>query len=92
MKPKKLDPQRVILVPADEAALELGVGSAAEVGKLQALLTVTTAELGQFVIPLSAHHVGLMAAWGKRCLNLTAEEVASLRDNLTNFERNIEDE
>ncbi|MBU3749816.1 MAG: hypothetical protein FGM52_05095 [Mycobacterium sp.] len=83
----------MVLVPADEDALELGVGAAAEPGMLTACLTVTTAGLGQFEIPLTARQLGLLAVVSKQLLALDANDVARLRDQLNthNIERNDND-
>lgn len=91
MEPKKIDPKRVVLIPADEGAVELGVDTAPTPGKLQAVLTVRTAELGQFVVPLSAAQLHLLASVSATLLKMPAEQAARLRDELES-KRNQNDE
>ena len=82
MQPKKLDPQRVVLVPADEGAVALGFGAATTPGGLQAQLTVNTAELGQFTVLLSARQLALLAAVSKQLLTLNPHQIEELRNEL----------
>jgi hypothetical protein len=72
----------VVLLPRTEDDLCIGVGRAAEPGKLQAHITIQTADWGVFVIPLTATHLGMLSAVGKTLLTLTAEQAAELHTKL----------
>lgn len=83
--PQKIPGDTVVIVPACDGALALGVAPADD-GKLRPILTVRTEDLGNFCVVLSATDLALVAAVGKTLLNLNAEQVKELHERLNNPE------
>lgn len=81
-----IDPETITLTPDGDGALTVGLGLGAEPGTLIPQLLVTTANLGAFRIPLTAHDLGLITAWGKTVLSMTEQQAADLIRELTNNE------
>jgi len=76
-----VEPESVVLVPRSEGDLQIGVAPA-DAGELQAVMTVTTESLGQFVVPLTAHQLALLSVVCKQLLELDADQVSDLRRRL----------
>jgi len=85
VKRHKITGDMVVLVPAGGGALQIGV-TPAEDGKLQALLTIHTADLGTFVVVLTAADLGLLVASGKTLLGLDADRIDKLRKQINDDE------
>lgn len=78
------------LVPADPGSFSVGVSPVD--GELGVYIAVTTDNLGDFVIPVTAEQVGVLAAVCKHLLALNADEVAALTEELTRTTNNQEEE
>lgn len=85
MTRRKLAPGTVVLVPAREEDLRVGLTAGVD-GTLQGLLTIRTARLGDFAIPLSATHLALVVAVGRRLLRIDESEADALLRELENKE------
>lgn len=81
MNRRTLDGETVVLVPSGADAVQIGVAPADD-GMLRALLTVSTDDLGDFAVVLTAHDLALLAAASRTLLNLDAEQVNQLRTEL----------
>ena len=86
MKRKHIGADAVILTPTEDG-LDVGVSSAPE-GKIEVTLTVTTDNLGVFVIPVTAAQLGLIAAVGRHLLSLNGDRAAAFRNHLIEMENN----
>lgn len=87
MKQRKVDPDTVVLVPTD---IEVGV-SPGDGTRLGALLRIRTDNLGDFVIPLTAHDVGFVAASCKTLLGMSAEQATQLQEQFRTTEGDTDD-
>lgn len=81
MAEQHLDGSVVTLIPARQGAVALGVGPA-DNGKLHGVLTVDTATLGRFQIPLTATDMAMLATVSKTLLGMDPEQAKRLRDEL----------
>lgn len=81
MPQQHIDGTVITLIPARQGAVALGVG-AAEDSKLQPVLTVETATLGRFQIPLTATDLAMLTAVSKTLLGMNAAQAKQLREQL----------
>ena len=81
MKVQTPDNRRVVLIPATEDSVAVGVQHGTDDG-IAVSIDVTTATLGEFTIPLTAHQVGAIAATCRWLLKLDADQVAQLRADI----------
>ncbi len=88
MRRKRIDGTMVRLIPATEDSLTIGIQPGPD-GGIAVALTVETATLGGFVIPLSAAQVAVLSVVGKRLLSLDEQQATQLRAELV---RAIEEE
>lgn len=80
MRPLNID-DHIELLPASPDSLSIGIRPIGDV--LGVYIAVTTANLGDFVVPITGEQVGVLAAVCKRLLTLGAAEVAALNEELT---------
>jgi hypothetical protein len=78
---RKLDGKTVVIVPAADGALQIGVTPAAD-GSVLGLLTVHTEDLGDFAVVLTRHDLGLLAAGAKTLLGMDADQINRLQTEL----------
>lgn len=88
MKPQRIGGDAVVLTPATEDSLTIGIQPGRD-GGIGVVLTVDTDELGRFVIPLTAGQVAVLAVVGKKLLGLDEQQATQLRAELV---RRIEQE
>lgn len=87
----KMDPQRVVLEPEGDSGLSYTLQTAEE-DKIAVSLKVDTANLGQFVVPLSAKHFALLVSVGQQLMALPEEKVKKLRQELLQAEQEDNDD
>jgi hypothetical protein len=78
---RKLDGKTVVIVPAADGALQIGVTPAAD-GSVLGLLTIHTEDLGDFAVVLTKHDLGLLAAGSRTLLGMDADQVNRLRTEM----------
>lgn len=82
MRRKRISGDTVVLVPATEESVSIGIQPAPD-GGIAVAITVDTVNLGGFVIPLTAAQVAVLAVVGKRLLSLDERQATQLREHLT---------
>lgn len=88
MSPKFIGRDAVALIPASEDSVRVGLAPAAD-GGIEVAISIATANLGNFVVPLSHGQVALLAVIAKRLLSLNDEQTTNLRADMV---REIEGE
>lgn len=81
MNRRTLAGDTVVLLPSGDGSVQIGVAPADD-GMLRPLLTIHTAELGNFAVILTADDLALLAAASKTLLSMNAEQAQQLRAEL----------
>lgn len=81
MKKTTVTDRSVLLTPTTEDDLGIGLGLD-DAGQLRAAITITTDTWGDFIIPLTAAQVGLLAVTARKFLDLTEDQAEGIRQHL----------
>lgn len=73
--------QHIRLIPADPDSLSIGILPTD--GALGVYIAVHTANLGDFIVPVTGEQVGVLAAVCKHLLALDAGQISALNQELT---------